>query len=61
MSKPDEMDAEAEAILRIIDIALGQRSIKSVVEFSAPKARAGVIRLQDAAAKLRQQQKGSAA
>ena len=53
-TKPDEMDAEADAILRVLELAEGNRASKSAAQMHAPKVRAGASRLRDGARALRE-------
>jgi hypothetical protein len=52
-SKPDEMEAEADAILRVLELALGNRASRSAASFHEPKVRTGANRLRDAARAMR--------
>lgn len=52
-TKPDDMEAEAEAILRVLDLALENRASKSAAEFHAAKVRGGAGRLKTAARLMR--------
>lgn len=53
-TKPDEMEAESAAILRVLELAEGNRASKSAAQMYAPKVRAGASRLRDGARVLRE-------
>lgn len=52
-AKADEMDAEADAILRVLELAKGNRASRSAAEFHEKKARSGAQRLRDGARAMR--------
>ena len=54
MTKPDEMEAEAAAILRVLDLALNQRATKSSAQYDEAKVRRGANRLFDGARVMRE-------
>lgn len=47
--KHEEMEAEADAILRVLELALGNRGSKSAAQFHEKRVESGVRRLRDAA------------
>lgn len=53
-SKPDEMEAEADAILRVLELALGNRASRSAAEFHEKRVESGAARLRDGARVLRE-------
>jgi hypothetical protein len=56
-SKPDEMEAEADAILRVLELAEGNRASKSAAQMYAPKVKSGAARLRDGARVLRERER----
>lgn len=58
-SKPDEMEAEADAILRVLELAEGNRASKSAAQMYAPKVRNGAARLRDGARVLRERERAA--
>lgn len=53
MSKPDEMEAEAEAILRVLVLAKSQRATRSSAEYDEARIKSAAARLKDGARLLR--------
>lgn len=52
-TNPDEMDAEAIAILRVLELAKGNRASRSAAEFHEKRVESGARRLRDAARTMR--------
>lgn len=52
-AKPDEMDAEAEAILRVLRLAKSHRATRSSAEYDEDRVNSAVCRLKDGARILR--------
>lgn len=52
-SKPDEMEAEADAILRVLELAKGQRATRSSAEYDEGRIKSAANRLRDGARILR--------
>lgn len=52
-TKPDEMDAEAEAILRVLELAKGHRATRSSAEYDEGRIKSAANRLRDGARILR--------
>lgn len=58
-SKPDEMEAEADAILRVLELAEGNRASKSAAQMHAAKVKSGAARLKDGARVLRERERAA--
>lgn len=58
LRKPDDMDAEADAIERVLELALGNRASKSAAEFHEKRVESGARRLRDAARAMRMKASG---
>lgn len=56
-SKPDDMVAEADAIRRVLDLALGNRASKSVAQYLEKRVLSGAARLDDGARTLRERER----
>lgn len=56
-SKPDDMNAEAVAIRRVLDLALGNRASKSAAEYLEKRVLSGAARLDDGARILRHRER----
>ena len=52
-TKPDEMEAEADAILRVLGLAKGQRATQSSAEYDEGRIKSAANRLRDGARALR--------
>jgi hypothetical protein len=51
--KPDEMEAEAEAILRVLGLAKSQRATRASAEYDEARVKSAAARLKDGARVLR--------
>lgn len=56
-SKPDDMEAEAGAVRRVLELALGNRTSRSVAEYLEKRVRSAASRLEDGARIIREREK----